>query len=81
MRYNHRVMRQTDFENGSTPMNILQTAFPMFVAQVLNLLYSIVDRIYIGRIPGEGTIALGSIYNYAAYRTAGAKTHGEPRAT
>ena len=61
MRYNHRVMRQTDFENGSTPMNILQTAFPMFVAQVLNLLYSIVDRIYIGRIPGEGTIALGGI--------------------
>ncbi len=54
-------MKQIDFENGSTPMNILQTALPMFVAQVINLLYSIVDRIYIGRIPGEGTIALGGI--------------------
>ena len=33
----------------------------MLVAQVINLLYSIVDRIYIGRIPGEGTAALGGI--------------------
>ena len=33
----------------------------MLVAQVLSLLYSIVDRIYIGRIPGEGTSALGGI--------------------
>ncbi len=54
-------MKQIDFENGSTPMNILQTAFPMFAAQILNLLYSIVDRIYIARIPGEGTAALGGI--------------------
>ncbi|MDO4961733.1 MAG: MATE family efflux transporter [Eubacteriales bacterium] len=54
-------MKQVDFENGNIPMNILQTAFPMFVAQVINLLYSIVDRIYIGRIPGEGTSALGGI--------------------
>ena len=54
-------MKQVDFENGSIAVNIAQTAFPMFVAQVLNLLYSIVDRIYIGRIPGEGTAALGGI--------------------
>ena len=54
-------MKQVDFENGSIAGNIAQTAFPMFVAQVLNLLYSIVDRIYIGRIPGEGTAALGGI--------------------
>ena len=33
----------------------------MLVAQVLSLLYSIVDRIYIGRIPGEGTSALGGV--------------------
>lgn len=54
-------MKQIDFDKGRTSVNILQTAFPMFVAQVLNLLYSIVDRIYIGRIPGEGTAALGGI--------------------
>ncbi len=54
-------MKKVDFEYGSIPMNILQTAFPMLVAQVLNLLYSIVDRIYIGRIPGTGTQALGAV--------------------
>ncbi len=54
-------MNQVDFENGSITSNILQTALPMMAAQILNLLYSIVDRIYIGRIPGEGTTALGSV--------------------
>ena len=34
---------------------------PMLVAQILNLLYSIVDRIYIGRISGVGTRALGGV--------------------
>ena len=54
-------MKQVDFENGSIVHNIAQTAFPMLVAQMLSLLYSIVDRIYIGRIPGEGTSALGAV--------------------
>ena len=54
-------MKKVDFENGHIARNILQTAFPMLVAQVLNLLYSIVDRVYIGRIPGAGTEALGAV--------------------
>ncbi|MCD8249030.1 MAG: MATE family efflux transporter [Lachnospiraceae bacterium] len=54
-------MKQVDFESGKIAKNIAQTAFPMLVAQILNLLYSIVDRIYIGRIPGEGTEALGAV--------------------
>ena len=54
-------MKQIDFDSSSISLNILQTAFPMFIAQAVNLLYSIVDRIYIGRIPGEGTAALGGI--------------------
>ncbi len=33
----------------------------MLVAQILNLMYNIVDRIYIGRIPGEGLLALGGV--------------------
>ena len=33
----------------------------MLVAQVLNLLYNIVDRIYIARIPDTGTAALGAV--------------------
>ncbi len=54
-------MRQVDFSRGRISTNMLYTALPMLVAQILNLLYSIVDRIYLGQIPGEGTLALGGI--------------------
>lgn len=54
-------MKQIDFSQGSITKNIFQTAIPMFVAQVLNLLYNIVDRIYIGRIPTVGSLALGAV--------------------
>jgi putative MATE family efflux protein len=33
----------------------------MLVAQIVNLLYNIVDRIYIGRIPRTGSYALGAV--------------------
>lgn len=52
---------RVDFENGHIIQNILGTALPMLVAQVLSLLYNIVDRIYIGRLPGIGTAALGAV--------------------
>ena len=54
-------MHQIDFSNGRITKNILQTALPMLVAQIVNLLYNIVDRIYIGRIPGIGSYALGAV--------------------
>ncbi len=53
-------MRQIQFSEGSIFRNILRSALPMLAAQIINLLYNIVDRIYIGRIPGEGTVALGA---------------------
>lgn len=54
-------MKRVDFENGTITQNILGTALPMLVAQILNLLYNIVDRIYIARIPQVGTAALGAV--------------------
>ena len=33
--------------------NILQMALPMTVAQLINILYNIVDRMYLGRLPGH----------------------------
>ena len=54
-------MKQVDFENGNTFSIILATAIPMFVAQIINLLYNIVDRMYIARIPEIGTVALGAV--------------------
>ena len=54
-------MKQIDFENGSVTKNIFNAAIPMLVAQILSLLYNIVDRIYIARIPEVGTTALGAV--------------------
>lgn len=53
--------KQVDFSKGSVTRNIIRVAAPMLVAQILNLMYNIVDRIYIGRIPGEGLLALGGV--------------------
>ena len=36
-------------------------AIPAVVAQIINLLYNIVDRIYIGHIPGVGAAALTGV--------------------
>lgn len=54
-------MKRIDFENGTVTNNILSAALPMLVAQILNLLYNIVDRIYIARIHDIGTTALGAV--------------------
>ena len=54
-------MKRIDFEHGTITGNILGAALPMLVAQLLSLLYNIVDRIYIARIPDVGTTALGAV--------------------
>ena len=54
-------MKRIDFENGTVTGNIFGAAIPMLVAQLLNLLYNIVDRVYIARIPHVGTAALGAV--------------------
>lgn len=50
-----------DFGQGSIAKNILNLALPMTIAQLINLLYSVVDRMYIGRIPSASTLALTGI--------------------
>lgn len=49
---------KNDFTKGSVASNILRMAIPMTIAQVVNVLYNIVDRMYIGRLPDEGMVAL-----------------------
>lgn len=48
---------------GTEPVGklILRMSLPAVVAQVVNLLYNIVDRIYIGHIPIEGANALAGV--------------------
>ncbi|HIT64912.1 MAG TPA: MATE family efflux transporter [Candidatus Ventrimonas merdavium] len=50
--------RKNDFSQGSIVKNILSLALPMTLAQLINVLYNIVDRIYIGRIPDHATLSL-----------------------
>ena len=43
------------------PRLMLQMAIPSIIAQVINILYNIVDRIYIGHISGVGAAALTGV--------------------
>ena len=43
------------------PRLLARLAIPAVVAQIINLLYNIVDRIYIGHIPGVGAAALTGV--------------------
>ena len=52
---------KNDFSKGSVVKNILNLAVPMTLAQLINVLYNIVDRIYIGRIPDHATLSLTGI--------------------
>ena len=53
--------KTTNMETGSIPRLLAQLAIPAVVAQVINLLYNIVDRIYIGHIPEIGAAALTGV--------------------
>ena len=53
--------RKNDFSQGNVPRLIMKLAIPMIVAQIVNALYSIVDRIYIGHMAGVGQTALTGI--------------------
>ena len=48
---------------GTEPIGQLlrQLAVPTVIAQLVNMLYNIVDRIYIGHIPGNGDLALTGV--------------------
>lgn len=50
-----------DFAVGSVSRHILAQSIPLMVAQILHLLYNVVDRIYIGHLPGEDGLALTGI--------------------
>lgn len=54
-------MAENDFSKGSVVKNILGLAVPMTLAQLINVLYNVVDRIYIGRIPEHATLSLTGI--------------------
>ena len=56
-------MNHRDERLGSAPLGKLMfsMAVPSVAAQLINVLYNIVDRIYIGHIPGYGDVALTGV--------------------
>ena len=51
-------MQANDFSTGSVRRHIIAQAVPLMLAQLVQLLYNIVDRIYIGHLPETGSMAL-----------------------
>ena len=56
-------MSQTDSPLGTAPVGklVLQLAIPAMLAQFVNILYSVVDRMYVGHIAGAGDAALAGV--------------------
>ena len=50
-----------DFSKGKVWSNIMAQAVPLILAQLVQLLYNVVDRIYIGHLPGADSLALTGI--------------------
>ena len=48
---------------GTAPIGklLFKLAIPTVVAQLINMLYNIVDRIFIGHMPGDGRLALTGV--------------------
>ena len=53
--------RKNDYSKGSLAGNILRLSGPMTLALFINLLYSVVDRMYIGHMADDGRLALTGI--------------------
>lgn len=54
-------MRKNDFTKGSIIKTIIHLALPMTLAQLINVLYNVIDRMYIGRMGDGATLALSGI--------------------
>ena len=56
-------MERDNTELGTAPIGplLFKLVVPTVVAQIINMLYNVVDRIYLGHIPGEGSLALTGV--------------------
>lgn len=52
---------ERDFSRGKVSSNIIAQAIPLILAQLIQLLYNVVDRIYIGHLPGADSTALTGV--------------------
>lgn len=52
---------ENNFAKGKVSKHMMNIAGPMIVAQLINVLYNVIDRVYIGRIPDVSTLAMGGL--------------------
>lgn len=52
---------QNDFSKGKVWQNIVRLAIPMTLAQLIQVLYNVVDRMYIGHLPNASSLALTGV--------------------
>lgn len=57
----NNTKKEADLGNDRIGGLLFKLALPAILAQVINLLYNLVDRMYIGHIPGEGSAALTGV--------------------
>ena len=55
------MARTNDLGRDRIPRLLMRLALPAVAAQLVNALYNIVDRMYIGHMPGEGDLALTGV--------------------
>ncbi len=55
------MQHQTDLGKDRIPILVLKLAIPSMIAQFVTVLYSIIDRMFIGNIKGIGDIALAGV--------------------
>ena len=53
--------KTNDFSKGSVSGSILRLAVPMTLAQLVNVLYNVVDRVYIGLLPEHASLSLAGL--------------------
>lgn len=57
----HNTGDKHDFTVGSMSEGIIRLALPMILAQLVNVLYNIVDRMYLGHMERDGRLALTGV--------------------
>lgn len=53
--------KETNLEKDKIAVLLLKLALPAILAQIINVLYNMVDRMYIGHIPKIGSEALTGV--------------------
>ena len=53
--------KEIDLGSGSVGRLLFKLAVPAITAQIINVLYNMVDRMYIGHLPGVGASALTGV--------------------